>query len=338
MSKRDFLIDNSKGLLIFLVVFGHALEFIREDSVIARVIYIFIYQFHMPVFVFISGYLSKNIIKGRNEAVKKFLIPFLLFNIIWNSLQLISKFFSIAPNVATEDVAVWSFFKPGWALWYILALFIWKILLPDLLKLKYLFAISIFTGLTCGLFTEFNNYLSLSRIIAFTPFFIGGYYMSQDRLKSYKKKSKFLSLFIIFAAIAISILFVKLNVPDKIFWADRPYALLKINMVTGIVCRLIIYIISFAFIFVFANLMTDKKTFLCKIGTNTLSVYLLHTYLLGLILVLCNLAPTPFTKISVCIVGSIIITFLLSRDIVASKLNSFINYVTKKIPVKGGKK
>ncbi|MDU2664277.1 MAG: acyltransferase, partial [Clostridium perfringens] len=32
---RNYLIDNSKGLLIFLVVLGHSLEFIRKDYEVA---------------------------------------------------------------------------------------------------------------------------------------------------------------------------------------------------------------------------------------------------------------------------------------------------------------
>lgn len=79
---RNYLIDNSKGLLIFLVVLGHSLEFIRKDYEVARLLYVFIYEFHMPVFVFISGYLSKNVEKGRRNAVRNFLTPF--FTIQYN--------------------------------------------------------------------------------------------------------------------------------------------------------------------------------------------------------------------------------------------------------------
>ena len=45
---RNYLIDNSKGLLIFLVVLGHSLEFIRNHDV--------------SVMVFHPGYLDQYIL------------------------------------------------------------------------------------------------------------------------------------------------------------------------------------------------------------------------------------------------------------------------------------
>ncbi|WP_327582307.1 acyltransferase family protein [Nonomuraea sp. NBC_00507] len=57
--KREPYLDNVKFVLAALVVIGHALRpTVDADS--ARSLYIFIYTFHMPLFVVISGYLSRN--------------------------------------------------------------------------------------------------------------------------------------------------------------------------------------------------------------------------------------------------------------------------------------
>ena len=55
------LIDNIKVLLIFLVVFNHIIAFnlVKVDTVV-RYVWYAITIFHMPAFVFISGYLSKK--------------------------------------------------------------------------------------------------------------------------------------------------------------------------------------------------------------------------------------------------------------------------------------
>ncbi len=168
---RNYLIDNSKGLLIFLVVLGHSLEFIRKDYEVARLLYVFIYEFHMPVFVFISGYLSKNVEKGRRNAVRNFLTPFLLFNIIWNLITLVGPLFLRGEFTELPSEQAFSFFTPGWALWYIFAMFLWKILLPDLLKFKNIFILSIIAGIFVKLSGEFGSYMALSRTITFAPFF-----------------------------------------------------------------------------------------------------------------------------------------------------------------------
>ena len=58
---RNYKYDNLKALLIFLVVFGHVLESVPGEY--RRIIYLAIYTFHMPMFIYISGYFSKTVAK-----------------------------------------------------------------------------------------------------------------------------------------------------------------------------------------------------------------------------------------------------------------------------------
>ncbi|MDZ4993396.1 acyltransferase family protein [Clostridium perfringens] len=338
---RNYLIDNSKGLLIFLVVLGHSLEFIRKDYELARFLYVFIYEFHMPVFVFISGYLSKNVEKGRKNAVRNFLIPFLLFNIIWNLLELMGSLFLHGRFVELPNAQSFSFFTPGWALWYIFAMFLWKIFLPDLLKFKNVFVLSIIVGIIVKLSGEFGAYMALSRTITFAPFFLAGYYSSEKRLKKLKSftKFKFLNkipaLLIVVIGILIAFIFVKFtNIPDEFFWADRSYQNFNINMITAIWLYISVYIIGFAFVYVFINLMTDKPNFLSKIGKNTLAVYFLHTYFIGSILGLTTLMSSNSGKLFALILGSLIVTFILSRDRVARIFSKFLNKINNLLFIK----
>ena len=54
--QRDFLFDNYKAMLIVLVVVGHFIELAPDENVILRMLKWAIFSFHMPAFVFISGY------------------------------------------------------------------------------------------------------------------------------------------------------------------------------------------------------------------------------------------------------------------------------------------
>ncbi|EOU2128391.1 acyltransferase, partial [Clostridium perfringens] len=325
---RNYLIDNSKGLLIFLVVLGHSLEFIRKDYEVARLLYVFIYEFHMPVFVFISGYLSKNVEKGRRNAVRNFLTPFLLFNIIWNLITLVGPLFLRGEFTELPSEQAFSFFTPGWALWYIFAMFLWKILLPDLLKFKNIFILSVIAGIFVKLSGEFGSYMALSRTITFAPFFLAGYYSSEEKLKRFRKFTRFNilnkvpSILILIIGVLIALIFVNYsNIADEFFWADRSYSNFNIEIFTGILLYIAVYIIGFAFVYVFINLMPENQTFLSKIGKNTLSVYFLHTYFIGSILGLTSLMSSNLGKLLALIVGSLIVTFILSRDCVARFFN-----------------
>jgi fucose 4-O-acetylase-like acetyltransferase len=48
---RNYLVDNLKVILIFLVVFGHTIEYYIGQSEILRGIYMYIYMFHMMEFI-----------------------------------------------------------------------------------------------------------------------------------------------------------------------------------------------------------------------------------------------------------------------------------------------
>ena len=338
---RNYLIDNSKGLLIFLVVLGHSLEFIRKDYEVARLLYVFIYEFHMPVFVFISGYLSKNVEKGRRNAVRNFLTPFLLFNIIWNLITLVGPLFLRGEFTELPSEQAFSFFTPGWALWYIFAMFLWKILLPDLLKFKNIFILSIIAGIFVKLSGEFGSYMALSRTITFAPFFLAGYYSSEEKLKRFRKFTRFNilnkvpSILILIIGVLIALIFVNYsNIADEFFWADRSYSNFNIEIFTGILLYIAVYIIGFAFVYVFINLMPVNQTFLSKIGKNTLSVYFLHTYFIGSILGLTSLMSSNLGKLLALIVGSLIVTFILSRDGVARFFNKFLDKFNRLLFIK----
>lgn len=338
---RNYLIDNSKGLLIFLVVLGHSLEFIRKDYEVARLLYVFIYEFHMPVFVFISGYLSKNVEKGRRNAVRNFLTPFLLFNIIWNLITLVGPLFLRGEFTELPSEQAFSFFTPGWALWYIFAMFLWKILLPDLLKFKNIFILSVIAGIFVKLSGEFGSYMALSRTITFAPFFLAGYYSSEEKLKRFRKFTRFNilnkvpSILILIIGVLIALIFVNYsNIADEFFWADRSYSNFNIEIFTGILLYIAVYIIGFSFVYVFINLMPENQTFLSKIGKNTLSVYFLHTYFIGSILGLTSLMSSNLGKLLALIVGSLIVTFILSRDGVARFFNKFLDKFNRLLFIK----
>ena len=69
----SYLVDNIKIFLIFLVVFNHIIAFqlVKADQVV-RFVWYGITIFHMPAFIFISGYLSKkpqDVMKNVKEFI-----------------------------------------------------------------------------------------------------------------------------------------------------------------------------------------------------------------------------------------------------------------------------
>lgn len=60
MKKRIFLFDNLKFLLMTTVVIGHLSDCLVKSSDIMKSTYVFIYAFHMPLFIYLSGLFHSN--------------------------------------------------------------------------------------------------------------------------------------------------------------------------------------------------------------------------------------------------------------------------------------
>ena len=67
-TKRLDWIDIAKGIGIILVVLGHTLVPQVRETGFAGFLWIFIYNFHMPLFFFLSGYLFE---KGLPDYTNK---------------------------------------------------------------------------------------------------------------------------------------------------------------------------------------------------------------------------------------------------------------------------
>src|SRR5699024_7705926 len=82
-SSRDPYIDNARAILITLVVVGHLLRTVSSAS--SDIIDTWVYAFHMPAFVAISGYLSRSFThkpRQLGRLLSALLVPYVIFQAI----------------------------------------------------------------------------------------------------------------------------------------------------------------------------------------------------------------------------------------------------------------
>ena len=162
--KRDLYFDSMKFVLITFVIIGHTLESFGsiETNRLALTTYFSIYTFHMPLFVFISGYFTSNNRLKTFESIIRILLIFIVFQFI---RLLLSGEWSFANIII-----------PQWTLWYLLSLLFWKfgvLLLPSQLS-KVKTAVVIFFSFLLSFFANFiplELELSFQRTFNFFPFF-----------------------------------------------------------------------------------------------------------------------------------------------------------------------
>lgn len=267
IDKRDKLFDSLKFILIYLVVLGHL---IGSSIFIERYIKIFIYTFHMPLFVFISGYFSKN--KTGNKIIKSSVNFFLIYT-IFQSIDFIVHF----PNKTIADTLLY----PSYGLWYLISLIFWQITTYPLIKYKLKPIIVIlfsFVILLLGATPLYTPILSLNKIIAFFPFFVIGLYCDNDIIEKIRSLNKFYSLSSLLIYICLIYYFSTNFSYEKTILFYSPYDTFR-NELVGLLFRYL----NFALVILISiPLINLNRGSFSKWGDKTLSIFLLHFLLIDI--------------------------------------------------------
>lgn len=272
--KREPYFDNAKLILIFLVVLGHLIQPLSGRSALLEDVYYFLYFFHMPAFILISGFFSKNYDKPGylKETTKKLLYPYVMFQFIYSLFYM-----------AIDRQHEWSFnlLIPHWSLWFLLSLFCWNVLL-------YLFGkwhpavgmtVALGLGLGVGYLKGIDDWLSLSRTLVFFPFFLLGFYLKPSFFSWLRQRAQKVwaaGLFVVFALLV--------HYSDAInkYWVfgSQPYDHFLENAEIGGLLRLAIYGASILLTFSFFVFVPNHEFRVTHWGRNTLYTYLLHGFLI----------------------------------------------------------
>lgn len=311
---RDYLFDNYKALLISLVVMGHFIEPCYQNNNFLYTLKWLIVSFHMPAFIFISGYFSKRELPF-SDIVRKLLIPYIVYEFIY-------YFFYIF--VLHKETGLHLLY-PKFSLWYLLALFVWRTVTPYIKKCPYYMPAAVTAGLLIGLSGMQDNYLSLPRILYFYPFFLAGINFNRGMVtkfgKTYIRVLSAAGIAVFTAFIAFAPVCRSLSV--KVCYGRYNYDFLEQDMAEGILCRAVCYTIGFAMTFAVMMLIPERRTFCSYIGTRTMAIYLFHgltySYLKECTSILKNITAIPASIL--LLGGCALLTVIFS----VPKLTAFTN-------------
>lgn len=300
--KRDDFIDTIKGLLMILVVLGHVIGSF-QDCQLNVYLRNFIYLFHMPLFVFLSGYFNK--IEKTKTSIISLLETYFIFQTIYIGF----------------DFNIFSYILyPNWILWYIFSLILWKIAtyaLKDILDqhIKIIMIISIILSLLVG-FTKLGYIFSLSRFFVFYPFFLWGYSIRKMSAINNIKDAKHGIYILIIAIIAIFLSRIDFDL-TYITHGSHPYVD-KNDLIYRIIFMFVAYILSCAVI----NLTKTNKI-LSYIGANSLVFYLYHGLLVRIIQYYIKTYELPTNTFFIILYTLLIVIALYALSKLKS-LNKFI--------------
>ena len=271
---RKFKYDNIRALLILLVVFAHLLE---EFSGSARgIIYTVIYTFHMPCFIFITGYFARF---DQKKFLKRLVLPYVIFQLLY----LLYGYF-VTHTLKTFTL---QFSTPYWILWYFFTVICCYLLLSVIKTSKpkialIVLGVCVLLAIGAGFDKNIGRFLSLSRTIVFFPFFAAGYYYKNifeagkliEKHKNAKSNAVSISMFgIIFG----STLAVVLKVPKRMLYGSYCYSAAK----STALIRALLIIVAAAWIVVLLYFVPNKRIpLISSLGRSTLPVFILHGFVL----------------------------------------------------------
>ena len=170
-TSRDPFFDNAKLLLVTLVVVGHSWTLLPDVSTSSPV-YVFLYLFHVPAFVLVTGYLSRSFTFTRanlRKLLTTVVAPYVVFETLLAAFRVV---------VGHEDLGP-LYLSPHWPMWYLTVLFLWRLATPLLRRVRYPLAVATAVCLVGGLNTV--DALDLPRAMGLLPFFVAGLTMSREQ-------------------------------------------------------------------------------------------------------------------------------------------------------------
>ena len=318
--ERDYFFDNLKAVLIFLVVLGHFLLPIHGRSflvVLKRLIYVF----HMPLFVFVSGYFSKKIYRNGQYNFKKILYlmkAYILFVIAIQAVYAICGFRSF------KEI---NFFSQSGAPWYLFAMIVWYLLIPVIRECKpvTVLTVNVILALVAGYFKEVGDFLCLSRILVFGPFFFLGYYMDEEML-SHALRKEYTKIVVPAATVICAAILVfggKLKDELQMVYENISYYELD-NYWSGPFVRLGLMIAAFIISWAILFYIPKEKICISAIGQHTMPVYMLHRILRDVLMfagIYDYLGDRGWFALFVLICLSISVVYMFSDERVVRQIN-----------------
>ena len=305
--ERSAYWDNIKGILILLVVFAHVIYKLQNMSPVIDITVDFIYMFHMPAFIFVSGYFGRSERSRSFESIIKLVFLFFIFNSI---------------TVFIEGYQ--SYLEPIYSYWYLVALIVWRLTAHRISKFKAISVILFVAALIIGFFPAIDNHFAAARIIGFYPFYMLGFMLGEE------KNSKFMNIPYWKKAVIGAVL---LGGIEAAYFASRLVFQYKSGSLElepyerpmDILFRVLFFIVAILAIFAIRCFVPDKKIpFITEFGRNSLWIFVFHRLFTLWIGDAVRYYPLLFI-LAVAVLSSFVLCFLFGNDFFAKYFNKFLD-------------
>lgn len=268
---------NLRFLLIVCVFVGNAIEPLTARIEGLHALYQWIFTFHMPLFVFVTGYFAKSNLSGGSG--RKVMLQIGLQYVIFQSLY------------SMLDVAVFrvdhihhSFFAPYLLLWFLVSHLGWRLMLLLMRKWSPFqqLAASVLLAVLVGYLQIDGVWFSVSRTFVFLPFFVLGYHFADRLLERLQSPSTKAALVLVSIGWLIALGLGAANPNPGWLYGSQTYLQLGHAEWYAGIYRLLLFPVQLLAGVAFLGLVPSRAGQLTVLGRRTLYVFLLHGFIVRL--------------------------------------------------------
>jgi fucose 4-O-acetylase-like acetyltransferase len=269
IKRRDPFFDNAKFLAIVLVVAGHAIEPLRHTRE-AHALYLYVYMFHMPVFIIITGYFSRTFTFSSGKARKlitNLAVPYVIFETTYSIFRWVAGGYHFQISLLA----------PVWLTWFLMATFFWRLSTPVWQQLRWPISIAILIALLSGMNTLPSTF-EMHRTLGLLPFFVIGLKLRPEHFALLRRPAvRLAAAGVLLAGLAVAFAAHNHMTIEWAYWRHgNDY--LGVSEVTGTIMRMGVLGASLLLSAAFLALVPVRVTWYTGLGTATLYAYLLHGF------------------------------------------------------------
>ncbi|WP_236009808.1 acyltransferase family protein [Actinomadura physcomitrii] len=272
--ERDPFFDNAKYFAILLVVSGHSIANLQNVPM-AKGLYIFIYMFHMPLFIVITGYFSRNWTFSPGKARKLITnvgVPYVVFEIAYSLYDWLA---------GRHDLEI-SLLSPYYLTWFLCALFLWRLSTPVWQQIRWPMAVAMGFALLSYM-SDLGSTFDIHRVFGLLPFYVLGLKLRPEHFELLKRPiARPIGAAVLAVGLACSYLVMKHMSVRWIFWKD-PHFKLGVGDFQGTLMRLAMFACATVLVAAFLTLIPRKRHWFTALGATTLYCYLLHGFVTRLL-------------------------------------------------------
>jgi fucose 4-O-acetylase-like acetyltransferase len=269
-ARRDAHLDNAKVLGVLLVVCGHVLVDLR-DATGGRALYLFIYLFHMPLFIVLAGYFSRGFSLSGNKARKlitNLAVPYVIFEVAFAlyrwQLGIIDK-----PGISLMD--------PYYVTWFLMALFVWRLSTPVWQQLRWPIAAAVAISVLSGI-ADLPTEMDLYRMLGLLPFFVIGLMLKPEHMELLKRpRARVVGALVLLGGYVGVNLMHRQMTAEWALWRIG-FADLHVHSLVGTGMRLGMLLTGAVLVAAFLAVVPARRMWFTRFGPATMYAYLLHGF------------------------------------------------------------